>query len=184
MGTAETRRVSSELVYFNETVETGVLGSRTAVEFSSCAVNEALGSISATAFDSQLCEWSRVVSYNKTFLITATFASTQLDFIISPTIRCGSRDISTYVSIECPYKPVSSLVSRLDDEDGWEMLVAAAAAAAGGGTWTDSALHQPGCIITRQQNYPHRLSYVACTGRRSDQRRYRKSSERQPSAWI
>ena len=170
MGTAETRRVSSELVYFNETVETGVLGSRTAVEFSSCAVNEALGSISATAFESQLCEWSRVVSYNKTFLITATFASTQLDFIISPTIRCGSRDISTYVSIECPYKPVSSLVSRLDDEDGWEMLVAAAAAA-GGGTWTDSGLHQPGCIIFRQQDHPHRLSRVVRARWRSHQRR-------------
>ena len=81
------------------------------------------------------------------------------------------------------YKPVSSLVSRIDDEDGSEMLDAAAAAAAAG-TRTDSDLHQPGCIITRQQNYPHRLSYVACTGRRSDQRRYRKSSERQPSAWI
>ena len=78
---------------------------------------------------------------------------------------------------------MSSLISRLDEEDGLEMLDAAAAAAADG-TWTDSVLHQPGCIITRQQDHPHRISCLARTRRRSHQCRHRKGPERQPPAWI
>jgi len=50
---------------------------------------------------------------------------------------------------------VLSLIWRIDDEDGSEMLDAAADAAAAAGTWTDSDLHQPGCIISYLITYLH-----------------------------
>ena len=61
------------------------------------------------------------------------------------------------------------------------MLDSAAAAA---GTWTCSGRRQPGWIITRRQDHPHRVSSVVRARRSGDQRRYRKGSERQPSAWL
>ena len=57
-------------------------------------------------------------------------------------------------------------------------MLVAAAAAADGGTWTDSAFRQSGCIITRQQHHPHRLSDAKHENSGSNQCRHRPSHER------
>jgi len=79
------------------------------------------------------------------------------------------------------YKPVSSNVSRLVQEDGSEMLDAAAAAA---DTWTQSVGRQPGWLITRRQHHPDRVSCILRARRRSYQRRHRTGSGRRTSDWI
>jgi len=81
-------------------------------------------------------------------------------------------------AVDFLYKPASHISVN---DDGWKMLVAVASAA---GTWTDSALHQPGWLITRQPDHPYRLSRIFLTRRWSNQRRYRTSSEWRPALWV